>query len=105
MKIVNNESELRQAYFLRCTSTGQFLLGARDIKGMRLASFCMVAYENNDPNIGEGFLKPIAFHQPFWWEVMAVFSGVELGPNLLGSLSGKASHGSVINTSTDELEL
>jgi len=105
MKVVNNECELRLSYFLKCRSTDTFLLGKRGIKGMRLTSFCMIGHECTYVHSEENFLKPIAFDEPYWWQIMAAFSGVELSPGFLNSISGKASHGSVINTSTDELGL
>ena len=97
--VVETEDDLKDAYFEHCSKTKTFLAGVRDVVGMKSKSYCLVGYE--DGQHFSGPIQPIPFHDPFWFEVMAVFSSVRLGHNLEKKTRLSTSHGSVISQTID----
>lgn len=81
MQSINSYEALQKAYFNKCAQTNQFLMGVRDVKNLSRKHYCLVGFEDGQPLKGE--VRPIAFHEPFWWPAIATFVGVTLEGEVL----------------------
>lgn len=97
---ISSFDDLKQAYFNKCRSTGQYLKGVRNIDGYSKPHFCLIGFE--DGQRVQGAVQPIDFSDPFWWPAIAQFTGMTLSGEVLRKVEALPEvHDGIIDAAID----